>query len=122
MTFCINDYYYVRMDFCGDPDLPLLADALWGDIGMISFFVSFFCFCFLHIYNVFGCTSIINMCVSCELDVGPMRPDGKPRLMQRSKDLDAGETNQVLHQVERHLDRLTTTVAMAKIEDLPVAY
>ena len=81
MTFCIDDYYYVGMDFHGDPDLPLSADAQWGDIGMISFFFLSFVFVFC-IYNVFGCASIINMCVSFGVDVGPVRPDGQPRHMQ----------------------------------------
>lgn len=64
VTFCVDEYYYARMDFHGDPDLPLSADAQWGDIGVISFLFISFVFDFLHIYNVFGCASIINMCVS----------------------------------------------------------
>ena len=55
-------------------------------------------------------------------DVGPVRPEGQPRHMRRSRVPDAGEADRVLHQVERHLDRLTTIVPMAEIEDLPVAY
>ena len=35
---------------------------------------------------------------------------------------EVGETERVLRQVERHLDRLTNVVPMAEIEDLPVAY
>ena len=62
------------------------------------------------------------MCVSCGLDVGPMHPDGQPRHMRRSRVPDARETDRVLHQVERHLDRLTTVVPMVEIEDLLVAY
>lgn len=38
VTFCIDEYYYVGMDYHGDPDLPLPTDAQWGDIGMISVF------------------------------------------------------------------------------------
>ena len=42
VTFCIDEYCYVGMDFLGDPNLPLPMDAQWGDIGMISFlFLSF---------------------------------------------------------------------------------
>jgi hypothetical protein len=63
VTFYIDEYYYAGMDFCGDPDLPLPVDAKWGDIGMISFLFISFVFYFLHIYNVFGCANISNMCV-----------------------------------------------------------
>ena len=56
------------------------------------------------------------------VDVGPVRPEGKPRHMWRSRFPDVGEADRVLHQVERHLDRLTTAVPPAEIEDLPVAY
>ena len=42
--------------------------------------------------------------------------------MWRARALDATETNRVFRQVERHLDRLTAAVLMAKIEDLLVAY
>ena len=62
------------------------------------------------------------MCVSYGPDVGLVHPDGKPRHMRRSRVSDVGEIDWVLHQVERHLDRLTTAVPMAKIEDLLVAY
>ena len=65
---------------------------------------------------------MINMCVSFGPDVGPVCPDGQPRHMRRSKVPDVRETDWVLRQVERHLDRLTTVVPMAEIEDLPVAY
>jgi hypothetical protein len=51
-----------------------------------------------------------------------MRPEGKPRHMRRSRVPDAGEVNRVLHQVERHLDRLTIAIPSAKIEDLSVVY
>ena len=89
-------------------------------------FVSFFlCFCFLffaYIYNGFGCASILNMCVSFGVDVGPVHPEGKPRHMWRARVPDAGESERVLRQVERHLNRLTFAIPMAEIEDLPVAY
>ena len=62
------------------------------------------------------------MCIFYGLDVGTVRPDGKPRHMRRARAPYAGETDQVFRKVERHLDRLTTTVPMAEIEDLPVAY
>ena len=42
--------------------------------------------------------------------------------MRRARAPDATETDQVFHQVERHLDRLTVAVPMAEIKDLPVAY
>ena len=82
MTFYIDEYYYAGMDFHGDPDLPLLVDAQWGDIGMISFLFLSFVFDFLHIYHVFGCANIMNMCVSFGVDVGPVCPKGKPRHMR----------------------------------------
>ena len=82
MTFCIDEYCYAGMDFRGNPGLPLPTDSLWGDIGMISFFFLSFCFCFLHIYNVFGCASMINMCVSFGSDVGPVCLEGQPRHMR----------------------------------------
>ena len=62
------------------------------------------------------------MCVSFGADVGPVRLEWKPRHMRRSRVLDAGEADRVLRQVERHLDRLTTAISPAEIEDLPVAY
>lgn len=58
----------------------------------------------------------------CGLDVGPMHPNGKPRKMWLYRVPDAGETDRVFRQVERHLDRLTTIVSMVEVEDLPVAY
>ena len=82
VTFCVDEYCYEGMDFRRDPDLPLLADAQWGDIGMNSFFVFCFVFYLLHIYNVLGCASIINMCVSFGVDVGPMHLEGQPRHMR----------------------------------------
>ena len=86
-------------------------------------FLSFFCVFVFCIYIIFfGCASIINMCVSFGSDVGPVRPEGKPKHMRRSRVPDAREADWVLHQVERHLDHLTTIVPMAEIEDLPVAY
>ena len=54
--------------------------------------------------------------------MGPMRLDGQPRHMRWARTLDVGEANRVFHQVERHLDLLTTIMSMAEIEDLPVAY
>ena len=63
-----------------------------------------------------------NMFVWFEPDVGPVRPEGQLRHMRRARASDATETDWVFHQVERHLDRLTTAVPMADIEDLPVAY
>ena len=54
--------------------------------------------------------------------MGLVHPDGKPRHMWRARDPDAGETDRVFRQVERHLDHLTTAMPMAEIEDLPVAY
>ena len=41
VTICVDEYCYAGMDYHGDPDLPLLADAQWGDIGMISIFCVF---------------------------------------------------------------------------------
>ena len=50
VTFCIEEYCYAGMDFHGDPDLPLLVDIQWGDIGMISFlFLSFLFLFFAYI-------------------------------------------------------------------------
>ena len=42
--------------------------------------------------------------------------------MQIAREPDATETDRVFCQVERHLDKLTTTIPMVDIEDLPVAY
>ena len=42
--------------------------------------------------------------------------------MQRARTLDTTETDTVFLQVERHLNRLTASVPMAEIEDLPVSY
>ena len=42
--------------------------------------------------------------------------------MRQSRVLDAGESERVLRQVERHLDRLTFAIPMAEIEDIPVVY
>lgn len=47
VTFCVDEYCYTGMDYRGDPNLPLPADARWGDIGMILAFV------FSHIYDFF---------------------------------------------------------------------
>ena len=41
LTFCVDEYCYTRMDYHGDPDLPLPVGSLWGDIGMISVFCVF---------------------------------------------------------------------------------
>ena len=54
--------------------------------------------------------------------MGRVRLDGKPKHMRQARALDVGETNRVFCQVERHLNCLTTTMSMAEIEDLPVAY
>lgn len=54
--------------------------------------------------------------------MGHVHPDGQPRHMRRSRAPNSSETDQVFHQVERHLDRLTTVVPMTEIEDLLVAY
>ena len=51
-----------------------------------------------------------------------MHSEGKPQHMWRAKVPDATESERVLHQVERHLDRLTFAILMAKIEDILVAY
>ena len=120
ITFCVNKYCYAGMDFNGDPDLPLPTDAQWGDIGMNSFFIFYVVFDVLHIYNVFGCASITNMHFCFGADVGPVRLEGKPRHMRRAKVPSAGESERVLHQVERCLDRLTTAIPPTEIEDLPV--
>ena len=56
------------------------------------------------------------------LDVGPVHLEGQPRHMQRAKVLDARESERVLRQVERHLDRLTFAIPLVEIEDIPVAY
>ena len=37
----IDDYAYVSLDFRGDPDLVLLEDAQWGDLGKKYTFGSF---------------------------------------------------------------------------------
>jgi hypothetical protein len=63
ITFCVNEYCYAGMDFHGDPDLPLPADTQWGDIGMNSFCFLWYFFYFSHIYHVFGCASVLIMCV-----------------------------------------------------------
>ena len=54
-------------------------------------------------------------------DVGPVRSEGQPRHMRRARVPDAAESERVLRQVERHLDRLTAAILMAEIEDIPVA-
>lgn len=41
MTFYVDEYCYTGMDYHDDPNLPLLADAQWGDIGMILVFCVF---------------------------------------------------------------------------------
>ena len=51
-----------------------------------------------------------------------MRLEGQPRHMRRAKVPDAAESERVLRQVERHLDRLTFAIPMAEIEDIPVVY
>ena len=56
------------------------------------------------------------------VDIGPVRPKGKPRHMQRARVPDARESERVLRQVERHLDRLNFAIPMVEIEDIPVAY
>ena len=53
MTFCVDEYCYARMDFRGDPDLPLSIDTQWRDIGMISFLFLSFVFVFFCIYIMF---------------------------------------------------------------------
>ena len=42
--------------------------------------------------------------------------------MRRARVPVARESERVLHQVERHLDRLTFAIPMAEIEDIPMAY
>lgn len=49
VTFCIDEYCYAGMDYRGDPNLPLPADAQWGDIGMISIFVFFHMYVFFYV-------------------------------------------------------------------------
>ena len=49
----IEDYAYVGTEFRGDPDLPLLVDAQWGDIDRktsqdVDYFLYFSCF--YHFY------------------------------------------------------------------------
>ena len=56
MTFYVNEYCYVGMDYQGDPDLPLPADVQWGDIGMLSYFF------FLIYVIVFMVFKLTNMC------------------------------------------------------------
>ena len=81
IAFCVDDYCYAGMDFYGDLDHPLTADAQWGDIGMNSFLIFDVVFDVLHIYNVFGCASITNMRFCFGADVGPVCPEGQPRHM-----------------------------------------
>ena len=50
--FYVNECCYIGMDYQGDPDLPLPADAQWGNIGMSSVFFYVSNFYFL-IYMVF---------------------------------------------------------------------
>ena len=57
ITFCVDEYCYVGMDYRGDPDLPLPADAQWGDIGMSSDFCFLICVIFLMVFKS------TNMCV-----------------------------------------------------------
>lgn len=63
MAFCINEYFYAGMDFHGDPDLPLLVDAQWGDICMISFLFLSCVFFFFCIYIMFLDVPIYLTCV-----------------------------------------------------------
>jgi hypothetical protein len=51
-----------------------------------------------------------------------MCPKGQLRHMRRARVPNAGESERVLHQVERHLDRLTYAIPMAEIKDIPLAY
>lgn len=51
-----------------------------------------------------------------------MCPEGQPRHMQRARVPDARDSEQVLRQVERHLDQLTFAIHMVEIKDIPVAY
>ena len=58
ITFCVDEYSYVGMDYHGNPDLPLLVNAQWGDIGMISVFCVFLIYMIFFLY-----ASLINMCI-----------------------------------------------------------
>ena len=62
------------------------------------------------------------MFILFEPDVGLVHPEGQLRHMRRDREPDATEIDRVFHQMERHLDRFTTTVPMAEIEDLLVDY
>ena len=41
LMLMIDDYTYVGLYFQGDPDLALLEDAQWGDLGKKYTFCSF---------------------------------------------------------------------------------
>ncbi len=41
----VDDYPYAGLDFQGDPDLALLLNATWGEIGKDFLFYDFFGFC-----------------------------------------------------------------------------
>jgi hypothetical protein len=41
----VDDYAYVGLDFCGDPDLALPEGSQWGNIGKKNFFFMS-CFCY----------------------------------------------------------------------------
>jgi hypothetical protein len=50
----VDDYAYARLNFQGDPDLVLLEDAQWGDLGKKYTHFPFKCFCeFLSYSNFF---------------------------------------------------------------------
>ena len=49
----IKDYDYAGTDFQGDPDLPLPADAQWGDIGKKNAQDVDYFFCIFMFYNFY---------------------------------------------------------------------
>ena len=56
----IDDYAYVGMDFCNDPDLVLPEGSQWGDLGKKNIFL-LCCFCkIFKILNTFFSFYVFN--------------------------------------------------------------
>jgi hypothetical protein len=45
-VIAIDDYPYARINYRGDPNMPLPLDSTYGDIGMIFFLYIFHFLCF----------------------------------------------------------------------------
>lgn len=120
VRFYVSEYCYLGMDYWGDLDLLLLANAQWGDIGMLFKFSMYVKFLYFYIWFSLVTSQLIRFLF--EPNMGLVRPEGHSRHMWRAGAPDATEIDWVFWQVERHLDRLIVAVSMTEIEDLPIAY